>query len=129
MKKIRFTLALLPALWAAKPLRADPCVELHAEPQVVQGDQIVYELDFRNRCGGERNVFWCAENPQAPVPPQIACPSAQSSPNLPAENSYAVSRSRRFQWRLPRGTRIRFADCPASTRPTLGFGCLPLPVF
>ena len=129
MKKIRFCLALLPALWAAKPARADSCLELRAEPQLIHGDQIVYELDFRNRCGEPRNLFWCAENSAASVPPPISCPSAQSSRGVLAENSYPVSRSRRFQWSLPRGTRIRFIDCPAGTRPTLGFGCIPAPAF
>src|SRR5258706_14177861 len=126
MKKIRFCLALLPVLFAPKVARADSCVRVRLESRSMQsGDQVTYEIDFVNRCGVERSLYWCAENPAAPVPPQIACPSPLASPTTPVTHWYALAARRRFQWTLPKGTRIRFRDCPAGERPTFGFTCAP----
>jgi hypothetical protein len=129
-KRLRLLLALFPLLWSAKPARADSCVTARVERRAseARGD-VVYEIDFLNHCATQRSLFWCAENPAAAVPAHLACPSPEASGSLPVGQSYLLSQRRRFQWQLPPGTRIRYHDCPAGDRPTLGFGCSPAPAF
>ena len=80
----------------------------------------LYRIVFVNHCGAPRSLFWCAENPALSVPAAVACPASRGAP---AEPRHAIVQRKEFQWHLPRGSRIRFRDCPGKDIPTAGFGC------
>lgn len=115
-------LALFPLLCAAQAPRAEVC--LTAAIETLDADvpgKLLYRIEFRNACNEPRTLFWCAEHAQAPR--EVACPSREASSGAPAP-SFLVAQRRTFQWLMPAGVRIRYGDCPASARPTLGFGCV-----
>jgi len=123
MRRAGLLLALFPLLCAAQAPRAEVCLTAEIEVQDVDAPgKLLYRIDFRNNCAEPRTLYWCAEHPADKVPREVACPLRDASPEAPAP-SFLVSRHRMFQWLMPAGTRIRYSDCPVSTRPTLGFGC------
>lgn len=83
----------------------------------------LYRIVFRNRCGAHRSLYWCAENPGAALPEQVACPRVARAGEAPAEPRHVVLHRKEFQWHLPPGTRIRYRDCAAQEFPTYGMGC------
>jgi hypothetical protein len=123
MKRAGLLLALLPLLCAAETPRAEVCLTAEIETQDVEvPGRLLFRIEFRNACAESRTLFWCAEHPREAVPREVACPGREASPGAPAP-SVLVSKRRTFQWLMPAGARIRYVDCPASTRPTLGLGC------
>lgn len=124
--------ALVPVLARAEAIASTtrPSACLDSDVEVVsagaQGGWL-YRIVFLNRCGAHRSLYWCAENPGATVPEQIACPRVARAGEAPAEPRHVVLHRKEFQWHLPPGTRIRYRDCPAGEMPTFGFGCAPLP--
>jgi len=99
---------------------AGGCLDVSVDVQADAGNQALYRISFVNRCTAPRSLYWCAENPGAPVPAAVICPKAS---NFPAEPRHAILRRKDFQWHLPRGSRIRFRDCPGQDVPTTEFGC------
>lgn len=87
------------------------------------GGAWLYRIVFRNRCGVQRSLYWCADNPAAAPPEQVACPRAARAGDAPAEPRHVVLHRKEFQWHLPPGTRIRYRDCPPQELPTYGMGC------
>jgi len=83
----------------------------------------LYRIVFRNRCGAHRSLYWCADNPGAALPEQVACPRVARAGEAPADPRHVVLHRKEFQWHLPPGTRIRYRDCPAQEFPTYGMGC------
>ncbi len=123
MRRAGLLLALFPLLCAAQTPHAEVCLTAEIETLDVEAPgQLLFRIEFRNACAEPRTLFWCAEDPGAAVPHEVACPTREASPGAPAP-AFLVSKRRTFQWLMPAGTRIRYSDCPASTRPTLGFGC------
>lgn len=105
--------------------RASDCVRasVSTDPGYVdETGQPVFRVAFHNLCGAPRTLYWCAEHPVAPVPPQLAC--ARSASFAPAEPRHALGQRKEFVWFLPRGTRIRYRDCAADELPTLGLECI-----
>jgi len=83
----------------------------------------LYRIVFSNRCGVQRSLYWCADNPGTTVPEPVACPRVARTSEAPAEPRHFVLHRKEFQWHLPPGTRIRYRDCPAQEFPTYGMGC------
>ena len=123
MRYAALLFALFPLLCAAGAPRAEVCLTAEIETQDADAPgKLLFRIEFRNACAEPRTLFWCAEHPREAVPREIACPAREASPGAPAP-SVLVSKRRTFQWLMPAGARIRYGDCPASARPTLGFGC------
>jgi len=125
---ILFAFAWLPAHSSAEAISpgAAPSRCLDSDVEVVsagaQGGWL-YRIVFRNRCGAHRSLYWCADNPAATLPEQVACPRVARAGEAPAEPRHVVLHQKEFQWHLPPGTRIRYRDCPAQELPTYGMGC------
>jgi hypothetical protein len=96
------------------------CVSASVNVLADAGGQALYRIVFVNRCGAPRNLYWCAENPGAPVPPALVCPRGRG---FAVEPHHALVNRKEFQWHLPRGSRIRYHDCPGQDLPTAEFGC------
>jgi hypothetical protein len=60
------------------------------------------------------------ENSGATVPAALLCPRGRG---VAVEPRHAIVYRKEFQWHLPRGSRIRFHDCPGQEHPTADFGC------
>jgi hypothetical protein len=99
---------------------ASGCVSASVNVLADAGGQALYRIVFVNRCDAPRNLFWCAENPGAPVPPALVCPRGRG---FVVEPRHALVSRKEFQWHLPRGSRIRYNDCPGQDLPTAEFGC------
>lgn len=126
---MRFLLLLLLALGAnglraeaiaPSPEAAGGCVSASVNVLAEAGGQALYRIVFVNRCDAPRNLFWCAENAGAPVPPMLVCPRGRG---FVVEPRHALVSRKEFQWHLPRGSRIRYHDCPGQDLPTAEFGC------
>jgi hypothetical protein len=125
----------LPAVLLAQTTRAQALA--HASPdgsclsvsvdalEVIASGQVLTRIVFVNHCDEQRTFFWCAENSGAPVPAAVACPRSQGGRGAGAELRHTIAYRKEFQWHLPRGTRIRFQDCPGQEIPTAEFGCTP----
>jgi len=126
---ILLAFAWFPALALAEAISpsAAPSRCLDSDVEVVssgaQGGWL-YRIEFRNRCDARRSLYWCAENPGATLPEQVACPRVGRAGEAAAEPLHFVLHRKEFQWHLPPGTRIRYRDCPAQELPTYGMGCV-----
>jgi hypothetical protein len=124
--------ALVPALARAEAIapttRPSTCLDPDVEV-VTAGAQggWLYRIVFRNNCDAHRSLYWCADNPGATLPEQVACPRVARADEAPAEPRHFVLHRKEFQWHLPPGTRIRYRDCPAQEVPTYGMGCASAP--
>jgi len=132
LRAFLFVLALLPALARAEAIAptAQPSTCLASEVDVVSAGSAggwLYRIVFSNRCGVQRSLYWCAENPGTTVPETVACPRVARASEAHAEPRHFVLHRKEFQWHLPPGTRIRYRDCPAQEFPTYGLGCTSAP--
>ena len=105
---------------APSPDAAGGCVAASVEVLAEGGSQALYRIVFVNRCGAPRTLYWCADHPGAGVPPALVCPRGRG---FAVEPRHAIVNRKEFQWHLPRGSRIRYHDCPGKTLPTAEFGC------
>jgi hypothetical protein len=99
---------------------ASGCVTAQVEVLAGTGGQALYRINFVNRCGAPRNLYWCADHPGAPVPPAVVCPRGRG---FVVEPRHALVHRKEFQWHLPRGSRIRYHACQGQDLPTAEFGC------
>jgi hypothetical protein len=105
---------------APSPDAAGGCVEVSVDVLADGGGPALYRIVFVNRCNAPRSLFWCAEHPGGQVPAMLFCPRGRG---FFAEPRHAILQRKEFQWHLPRGSRIRFHDCPARDLPTADFDC------
>jgi hypothetical protein len=105
---------------APSPDAAGGCVAASVDVLADAGGQALYRIVFLNRCNSPRSLFWCADHPGAPVPAALVCPRGRG---FLAEPRHAIVHRKEFQWHLPRGSRIRYHDCPGQDLPTSDFGC------
>jgi hypothetical protein len=128
--RLRFVFILLAAVWFAETARAEAfapapadsaCLSASVQAESTGDGELAYRIAFRNLCGAPRSFSWCAENAHARVPAEIGCAGGGG---LFGEQRYLVVHRKEFLWRLPRGTHIRFQDCPEQEIPT-SLGCAP----
>jgi hypothetical protein len=130
--RLLLPLPFLLAAGIAAPALAQPvngalppgaCIVSEVSPlDAGQGGQVLYRITFQNYCGSPRSLFWCADHPERPVPPAVACAETRGTG---PEVRQLIKVRREFQWYLPSGARVRYLDCPPQEVPTADFRCEP----